>query len=131
MPLNNKNLKPNIQNALADALYETQVSIFYNKCVGCSFIKIEARETTAPKSKLYDTFNNIESAVSFAEENDCHLHHQCVYPDGHEPYSLKEIVSNTCEFWNTDALNIQNETEYKPTLVDMEELNELFRKTEE
>ena len=127
MPLNNSHLSLSMVDANRGLLYETQVQIYHKKCAGCGFVSVEARTGTAPKSKLLESFNDIDKAIRFAEDGEVYLHHKCCYPDQEEPYTLTEIISNTCEFWNTDKLDIpSNEETDFIEIENMEALNEQY-----
>jgi len=128
MPLDSSKVKPNVleymrtipyddnatQELEPEEAYITKVSIYDEKCNGCGFSHIAIVTQHGIR-----VFHNIGKAIDFATKNSfIAMHRCCEYPNdmiilhGKPKYiTLSEIVSNGCQFWNIDKLNIPPDNE--------------------
>ena len=137
MPLNNQHLTLDLQNFLKeipldepcnDVPYQTKVGIYDDKCSDCGFaliIAYSSEESSDQRTKRIP-FNNVESAIAYARANGCNLKRTCTYPNDIVTHNnngvyptLQEIVSNTCQFWNIEKMNIpsDDETDFVETIT--------------
>jgi len=107
--------------------YQTKVQIYDSKCSDCGFAKILIEEkNTANQSVIVREFYNIQDAINYASIHRCMLIRTCTYPfnltyihDKPVYPTITDIVTNTCQFWNIDKMNIPTDTEFIE--IDLEE----------
>jgi len=99
--------------------YQTQVSIYDDKCGGCGYVYIEAQPSASwHDAKEKKIFRNIKDAINYASQHRCFLKRSCCYPSDVFPKngdfiypSLIEIISNTCKFWDSENLLLVHDAE--------------------
>lgn len=131
MPLNSTYLAEDTFNSLREIpidkeaasdssfTYQTKVEIYDRMCGKCGFCRIEIN--TSKSTFVVDSVEKMEQILLKKKTTFLEVIRGCSYPNdvliknGKPVYpSLMEIVSNTCEFWHTEKMNIpsDNETEF-------------------
>lgn len=139
MPLDNSQLGEDIVNILREMpldktciegimSYQTKVDVYDSKCQDCAF-KLLIVENARMDRIL---FTDIQKAINYASTGNFKLLRSCAYPNdiqiknGEIIYpTLNEIVSNSCQFWNINKLNIPSDRETKFTESLLDGINEL------
>src|ERR1035437_1934159 len=122
---------PEDKDAIYDGegYYSTKVMIYDKKCSGCGFAYIIARSSDGVRK----AFTKIDEALNF-NTSTFPIVRSCEYPLDifefrHEDLlpSLSEIVSNGCELWAVEHMDIpkDEETEFIE-ITDVSELNTEF-----
>lgn len=140
MPLNSEKLPKDVRNFLhelpldkecsEDIYYQTKVEIYEKNCKDCGFsqIVLSTRSTDGRQGlKVYEGVGAVDKAVDFMKSNSCDITRTCTYPndlnvcnDAVQSPTLSEIVSNTCQFWHVEKLDIPPDGE--TAFIEVEEL---------
>jgi hypothetical protein len=105
--LDNKKLSEKLKSSLRGLAYEQQVEIWNRHCSTCPFSRVKLHT----QYKDLDCVNIQEAReVIVGAGSDISILRSCTYDDG--DYTLYEIVTNTCRFWDTSKIEIDTaETE--------------------
>jgi len=140
MPLNSQHLSKDVQDYLRELpqdkecvdeiYYQTKIEIYEQHCNGCGFARIILTSSDMrgrSKVRVFDGPSAIADANVVIGERRCDVARTCTYPNDmsaknnkEEHPTLNEIVSNTCQFWNMDKLNIPPDSE--TSFIEVEEI---------
>lgn len=140
MPLNSEYLPKDVRSFLhelpldkecsSDIYYQTKVQIFENQCKDCGFVRIVLSTYGDDGRQKITIFNGIEAvskANDLVNKYRCDIVRTCTYPQDitvknneEKLPTLSEIVSNTCQFWHIEKLNIPLDEE--TAFIEAEEL---------
>lgn len=126
MPLDNKKYGADVYGILrelpedreagGEVPYQTKVEVYDSKCQNCQFKMVIVEDTKGHQKEFEDLF----VAIKYATIKNYKIIRSCKYPldiqymfDKPVYPSLTEIVSNSCQFWNVDKLNIPKNSETK------------------
>lgn len=140
MPLNSEHLPKDVRSFLHelpldkecsnDIYYQTKVEIFEKHCKDCGFVRIILSTFGDDGRQRIATFDGVGAV---GKTNDlvgkyrCDITRTCTYPQDttiknneEKLPTLSEIVSNTCQFWHIEKLNIPLDEE--TAFIEAEEL---------
>lgn len=140
MPLNSGHLSKDVRNFLhelpldkecsSDIYYQTKVEIFERECKDCGFVRIILSTFSNDGRQRIITFDGaeaVEKTNDMVGKFRCDVIRTCTYPQDittknneEELPTLSEIVSNTCQFWHVEKLNIPKDEE--TAFIEAEEL---------
>ena len=140
MPLNSEYLPKDVRSFLhelpldkeccKDIYYQTKVEIFERECKDCGFVRIILStfgDDGRQKVTVLNGVGAVEGANYLLNNYRCDVIRTCTYPqditiknDKEELPTLSEIVSNTCQFWHIEKLNIPLDEE--TAFIEAEEL---------
>lgn len=135
MPLDNKNLTPEMQELLIglpldeecwrksyELPHQTKVMIYDTHCINCGFKRL-----TVGDFKI----NSLDKAISVAQALGAKLNRSCEYPgdiqivNGKEVYpTLTEIVINGCRFWRKENIEGEDDEYNMETPINGEGISE-------
>ena len=108
-----------------EGYYTTKVQMYDRKCSGCGFAYI----TTKSSEGIERAFNKIEQALTFNTSN-YPIIRSCEYPHditndrrGERLPSISEIISNGCQFWAIEHMNIPSDED--TSFIEIEDVSEL------
>ena len=126
MPLNSELLPKDVRNYLHelpldkdcsdDVYYQTKIEVYEKYCKDCGFSKIVLSTTSGDgrqRVNILEGIGAVDKANDLVGKYKCDVKRTCTYPqditiknDEEELPTLSEIVSNTCQLWHIERLNI-------------------------